>query len=134
VFLTEPKKTAEDEHCIGDLAGCFVDHQPLNRADCFAAGLADGGSFDAIAGYQAMSNHGNLLTFPGKAAWHLITLKARSTFPRQSLSAKANVAEDIECQRLAREVESRWGRCDALINNAGTTKFVPGSRPLWEIR
>jgi len=37
---------------------------------------------------------------------------------------RADVSDDIECVRLARRVEERFGRCDALVNNAGTTKFV----------
>jgi NAD(P)-dependent dehydrogenase (short-subunit alcohol dehydrogenase family) len=40
------------------------------------------------------------------------------------LLQKANVAEDADCRALAQAVEDKWGRCDALVNNAGTTKFV----------
>lgn len=40
------------------------------------------------------------------------------------LVAKANVAEDAECRALADAVQQRFGRCDVLVNNAGTTKFV----------
>ena len=40
------------------------------------------------------------------------------------LLLKANVAEDADCRALAQAVENKWGRCDALVNNAGTTKFV----------
>ena len=35
----------------------------------------------------------------------------------------ADVAEDADCRRLAAAAESRWGRLDGLVNNAGTTKF-----------
>ncbi|HEY0844103.1 MAG TPA: SDR family oxidoreductase [Noviherbaspirillum sp.] len=41
------------------------------------------------------------------------------------LVMKANVAEDADCRALAAAVEEKWGRADALVNNAGTTKFVP---------
>lgn len=37
---------------------------------------------------------------------------------------KANVAVDEECRALAEAVAQRFGRTDALVNNAGTTKFV----------
>jgi len=37
---------------------------------------------------------------------------------------QANVAEDADCRALAAAVQARWGRCDVLVNNAGTTKFV----------
>lgn len=40
------------------------------------------------------------------------------------LLQQANVAEDADCRALASAVEEKWGRCDALVNNAGTTKFV----------
>lgn len=40
------------------------------------------------------------------------------------LLLKANVADDADCRSLARAVEEKWARCDALVNNAGTTKFV----------
>lgn len=40
------------------------------------------------------------------------------------LVLRANVAEDADCRAMAQAVEEKWGRADALINNAGTTKFV----------
>ena len=36
----------------------------------------------------------------------------------------ANVAEDADCRAFAVAVDAKWGRCDVLVNNAGTTKFV----------
>ncbi len=36
---------------------------------------------------------------------------------------RADVAEDADCVRLAAAAEERWGRIDALVNNAGTTRF-----------
>ena len=41
-----------------------------------------------------------------------------------ALVVKADVSSDADCRRLASEVESRFGRADVLVNNAGTTKFV----------
>ena len=43
----------------------------------------------------------------------------------EALVCQANVAEDEDCQRLVKETLSRFGRLDALVNNAGTTKFNP---------
>lgn len=40
------------------------------------------------------------------------------------LVMKANVAEDADCRALAKAVEEKWGQANALVNNAGTTKFV----------
>ncbi len=42
----------------------------------------------------------------------------------QVLVVRADISVDADCRRLAAEVESRFGRVDALVNNAGTTKFV----------
>lgn len=40
------------------------------------------------------------------------------------LVVKADVAEDGDCRRLVEQTMERFGRIDALVNNAGTTKFV----------
>jgi 3-oxoacyl-[acyl-carrier protein] reductase len=42
-----------------------------------------------------------------------------------ALVVKADIAADADCRRLAAEVDARFGRTDVLVNNAGTTKFVP---------
>jgi 3-oxoacyl-[acyl-carrier protein] reductase len=43
---------------------------------------------------------------------------------RDAIAVQADVADDAECRKLAQAALDRWGRIDALINNAGTTKFV----------
>jgi 3-oxoacyl-[acyl-carrier protein] reductase len=43
---------------------------------------------------------------------------------RDALAIQADVAEDADCRRLAQATLDRFGRIDALVNNAGTTKFV----------
>ncbi|HEX5514087.1 MAG TPA: SDR family oxidoreductase [Gammaproteobacteria bacterium] len=40
-----------------------------------------------------------------------------------TLLVQADVADDADCRRLVEETLERWGRLDALVNNAGTTKF-----------
>jgi len=37
---------------------------------------------------------------------------------------RADVSEDAQCVRLALSIKQKFGRCDVLVNNAGTTKFV----------
>ncbi len=37
---------------------------------------------------------------------------------------RADVTADADCRALAGAALERWGRIDALVNNAGTTKFV----------
>ncbi len=41
-----------------------------------------------------------------------------------TLLCQADVANDADCRRMAAETLGKWGRIDALVNNAGTTKFV----------
>jgi 3-oxoacyl-[acyl-carrier protein] reductase len=41
-----------------------------------------------------------------------------------ALLVQADVAQDADCRRLAQAALDRWGRIDALVNNAGTTKFA----------
>jgi NAD(P)-dependent dehydrogenase (short-subunit alcohol dehydrogenase family) len=42
----------------------------------------------------------------------------------EAIVVKADVADDGDCRRLAQAALDKWGRIDALINNAGTTKFA----------
>lgn len=41
-----------------------------------------------------------------------------------ALLVQADVGEDAECRKLVKAALDKWGRVDALVNNAGTTKFV----------
>ena len=41
-----------------------------------------------------------------------------------AIAVQADVGDDAECRRLAATAIDKWGRIDALVNNAGTTKFV----------
>ena len=42
----------------------------------------------------------------------------------EALALQGDVARDDDCRTLARTVLDRWGRLDALVNSAGTTRFV----------
>ena len=41
-----------------------------------------------------------------------------------SLLVQADTGEDADCRKLVKAALDKWGRVDALVNNAGTTKFV----------
>lgn len=41
-----------------------------------------------------------------------------------SIVVQADVGDDAGCRKLAQAALDKWGRIDALVNNAGTTKFV----------
>ena len=42
----------------------------------------------------------------------------------EAIALTADVSEDDSCIQTAQETINKWGRIDALVNNAGTTKFV----------
>lgn len=46
-------------------------------------------------------------------------------FGVEALVCQANVAEDLDCKKLVEAAMAKFGRLDALVNNAGTTKFNP---------
>ena len=50
--------------------------------------------------------------------------RAKEVAGKDMLAVKGDVAEDADCRRIAKEVLTKCGRIDALVNNAGTTKFV----------
>ncbi len=58
-----------------------------------------------------------------KRGWQ-VAVMARSGSHPEIFSVKGDVAQDDDCRRVAKAVLDKWGRIDALVNNAGTTKFV----------
>jgi 3-oxoacyl-[acyl-carrier protein] reductase len=67
-----------------------------------------------------------------KRGWSVVVNYSKSAAEAQKVVAQCNdaiavqadVGEDADCRRLAQAALDRWGRIDALVNNAGTTKFV----------
>ncbi|MBV1905601.1 MAG: SDR family oxidoreductase [Pseudomonadales bacterium] len=53
----------------------------------------------------------------------LATAAACHAYGVETVVVKADVSEDTECRALAAAALDKWGRIDALVNNAGTTKF-----------
>jgi 3-oxoacyl-[acyl-carrier protein] reductase len=53
-----------------------------------------------------------------KRGWHVAAMA------RSKTAFKGDVAKDADCRRIVQEVLEKWGRIDALVNSAGTTKFV----------
>ncbi len=41
------------------------------------------------------------------------------------LLCQANVADDLQCKEMIDRTIAKWGRIDALVNNAGMTRFCP---------
>src|SRR5436189_6443379 len=48
----------------------------------------------------------------------------------ETLLVRADVSAAADCRRLAQTTLDKWGRIDALVNNAGTTKFAPNHADL----
>lgn len=42
----------------------------------------------------------------------------------ETLTVRADVANDGDCQAMVAAAMDQWGKVDVLVNNAGTTKFV----------
>jgi 3-oxoacyl-[acyl-carrier protein] reductase len=67
-----------------------------------------------------------------KRGWSVVVNYSKSAAQAQKVAAQcgdaiavqANVAEDADCRKLVQAALDKWGRIDALVNNAGTTKFV----------
>jgi 3-oxoacyl-[acyl-carrier protein] reductase len=43
----------------------------------------------------------------------------------EALLVRADVSSDADCRAMVARTLDRWGRLDVLVNNAGTTVFVP---------
>ena len=52
------------------------------------------------------------------------TLEACEKLGVEALLCQANVADDDDCRRMAAAAMDKWGRIDALVNNAGITRFA----------
>ncbi|MEQ8861404.1 MAG: SDR family oxidoreductase [Pseudomonadales bacterium] len=55
------------------------------------------------------------------------TQQACEAFGVETLVLQADVSSDADCRRMAAAADEKWGRIDALVNNAGTTKFCAHS-------
>jgi 3-oxoacyl-[acyl-carrier protein] reductase len=51
------------------------------------------------------------------------TESACIAFGVETLVMRGDVADDGDCRQMAAAADQKWGRIDALVNNAGTTKF-----------
>jgi 3-oxoacyl-[acyl-carrier protein] reductase len=56
----------------------------------------------------------------GKRGWQVAAM-ARTRVQKEF---QGDVADDADCRRVAKAVLDKWGRIDALVTSAGTTKFV----------
>ena len=66
-----------------------------------------------------------------KKGWHVAIVFSKNRAQADNvakqcnaMTIQGNVGEDADCRNIAKTVLAKWGRIDALVNNAGTTKFV----------
>jgi len=64
--------------------------------------------------------------------WHVVVNYSKSKDQAEqvlkkcpgAIAVQADVGDDEQCRKLVKSALDKWGRVDALVNNAGTTKFV----------
>ena len=67
-----------------------------------------------------------------KRGWHVVVNYSKSKDQAEqvlkkcpgAIAVQADVGDDEQCRKLVKSALDKWGRVDALVNNAGTTKFV----------
>jgi 3-oxoacyl-[acyl-carrier protein] reductase len=76
------------------------------------------------------------VTMFAQRGWNVCVNYSRAAQPAEAVAAacrghgaevllqRADVSDDAQCVQLAARVREQFGRCDVLVNNAGTTKFV----------
>lgn len=79
---------------------------------------------EAIALEMARRGWRVVVNYSKNAAQAEAVVKACIEAGGEAIAVKANVAEDAQCRALVQAALDQWGRLDALVNNAGTTKFV----------
>jgi 3-oxoacyl-[acyl-carrier protein] reductase len=70
-----------------------------------------------------------------RRGWNVVINYSKSEAEAKKVAAKckdsvvvqADVGDDAQCKKLVQAAMDKWGRVDALVNNAGTTKFVKHS-------
>ncbi|MDO9176688.1 MAG: SDR family NAD(P)-dependent oxidoreductase, partial [Actinomycetota bacterium] len=111
--LPAPEGFEKDMHkmrsLIGQVAVVTGGAGSLGAAIC--TGLAEAGC-TVVVGYNSSEGPASALAEALQPA----------AMPHSALGAP--VTDTPALAALAREVESRYGRCDILVNCAGTTKFV----------
>ena len=98
----------------------------LKNAVCIVTGSASGiGAASAIllAGKGARV----VINYSKSEDAARATRKACEAAGAETLLVKADVAQDSDCRRVAQAAIDKWGRIDALVNNAGATKFADHS-------
>ncbi|MGE0118803.1 MAG: SDR family NAD(P)-dependent oxidoreductase [Dongiaceae bacterium] len=95
----------------------------MTRAAVITGGATGIGA--AIARALAARGWRVLVNYTKSEAEARATAEACRAAGGEALVARGDVARDADCQALVAQAVAAWGRLDALVNNAGITKFVP---------
>lgn len=98
----------------------------LKDAVCIVTGSATGAGAACAVQLAAKGCHVvvNYTKSENDAKATVAACKAAGT---EAILVQGDVGRDADCRALARAALDKWGRIDALINNAGITKFVAAS-------
>ena len=88
--------------------------------------ITGSGSGIGAASAVLLASHGwnIVINYASRADNAKAVAKACEEAGGQAILCKANVADDADCRRMAAETMAKWGRIDALVNSAGTTRFA----------
>ena len=83
------------------------------------------GTGAAIAIALARKNYNVVVNYTRSREEAEETVKAVEAKGVQALLFQGDVSKDEDCRAMAAAAIEKWGRIDALVNNAGRTKFIP---------
>jgi NAD(P)-dependent dehydrogenase (short-subunit alcohol dehydrogenase family) len=93
----------------------------LKEAVCIVTGSATGvGS--AVVKRLAAKGARVVINFTRSRKEAEETRAACEALGAEALLVQADISSDADCRRMAAETLARWGRIDALVNNAAVTK------------
>ncbi len=99
----------------------------LDGAVCIVTGGGTG-TGAACAVQLAAKGCRTVVNYSRSAADAELTVRACADAGAEAIAVRGNVADDADCQALARAALDKWGRIDALVNSAGITKFAHAAK------
>lgn len=66
-----------------------------------------------------------VITYNGSADAAQQTVSRLQEAGAQIIAVRTDVRDDAQVRELAKRCEEEFGRCDVLVNNAGTTRWIP---------
>ena len=95
----------------------------LSQAVCIVTGSSSGVGA-ATARLMASRGARVVINYARSAAAAEAVATSCRELGGEALVCQADVSRDADCRSLVAQTLGQWGRIDALVNNAGTTKFV----------